>query len=315
MTYIIDYSRAYNAHSNTSFSPERRAKSEQAEFKRIVAETRSELEEFAVTEEQKEILDAEMERFEKGLYDKTNALLDAKSRTASSMITGGGNFPVERNRKRMATVDNRRNDYLNFIEKATNGIKKKIIKATPKEVIEDQQAERAMKIAKAIILNVHEIKYGDMRGYSKALITKSTRGRLETIAKNGGTKAVEAALEHIKENQDPKNKVFAANNGIWKMIDRYKEIESKKQAAASSGPQVVERYDGAIIEKHFQDDRVRIFFDEKPNEAIRKDLKGSGWRFSPRANNAWQRKITNNAIYSAQSILNKHFEKEVQNEK
>ena len=60
----------------------------------------------AVTDQQKTLLAEEMERYRVGYLEKYGALLQAQSRTASSMITGPANFPVERNRKRMQAADN-----------------------------------------------------------------------------------------------------------------------------------------------------------------------------------------------------------------
>lgn len=56
------------------------------------------------------------------------------------------------------------------------------------------------------------------------------------------------------------------------------------------------------------DDRLRLYFDAKPDEARRKALKGAGWRWSPRAG-AWQRQLTDNARASAKQILDEHFGK------
>jgi hypothetical protein len=52
------------------------------------------------------------------------------------------------------------------------------------------------------------------------------------------------------------------------------------------------------VEINKQDNRLQIFFDEKPDESTRKELKGNGFKWSPNAG-AWQRQLTTNAFRSA----------------
>ena len=54
---------------------------------------------------------------------------------------------------------------------------------------------------------------------------------------------------------------------------------------------------------NYEIDRLQIFFDEKPEVDMRKRLKGCGFIWSPKNNNACQRQLTSNAIYSAKRIL------------
>jgi hypothetical protein len=62
------------------------------------------------------------------------------------------------------------------------------------------------------------------------------------------------------------------------------------------------RYNGAvrIVE---EENRVRIFFPNKPAEPVRVSLKGRGFRWSPAAG-AWQAYASENAWYWARKILN-----------
>lgn len=61
---------------------------------------------------------------------------------------------------------------------------------------------------------------------------------------------------------------------------------------------------GVEIIQNFDLDRVQIIFGGKPDSDTIENLKGAGWNWSPR-NSAWQRKLTNNAIYSADRIVAK----------
>lgn len=50
------------------------------------------------------------------------------------------------------------------------------------------------------------------------------------------------------------------------------------------------------------DNRVQIFFPSIPSEAVRKELKSSGFHWAPSVG-AWMRQISNSAIYQAKNIL------------
>lgn len=52
------------------------------------------------------------------------------------------------------------------------------------------------------------------------------------------------------------------------------------------------------------DNRLRLIFPDKPDEATRALLKSYGFRWSPHTG-AWQRQLTNNARYAVKQILSK----------
>lgn len=56
------------------------------------------------------------------------------------------------------------------------------------------------------------------------------------------------------------------------------------------------------IVDNIEDNRTQIFFPEKPNEKIRKQLKGRGFRWSPTCG-AWQKHLSNGARYDAEKII------------
>ncbi|MDE6320635.1 MAG: DUF3560 domain-containing protein [Lachnospiraceae bacterium] len=88
------------------------------------------------------------------------------------------------------------------------------------------------------------------------------------------------------------------NNGaeIRRVKKRIEELEHKAEAIYAGL-----HFDGVYVEPDKEDNRLRIFFDEKPDEEIRTILKSNGFKWSPKAN-AWQRQITANAFYAADHI-------------
>ena len=61
------------------------------------------------------------------------------------------------------------------------------------------------------------------------------------------------------------------------------------------------KFEGGKVEANSENNRLQIFFDEIPNEELRKELKGRGFRWA-RSEGAWQRQLTDNAIYAASRI-------------
>jgi frataxin-like iron-binding protein CyaY len=71
-------------------------------------------------------------------------------------------------------------------------------------------------------------------------------------------------------------------------------------------------FEGGTIELSFTDDRVRIHYDEIPSQEVRNTLKTYGYKWSP-TNEAWQRKLTNEALWATGKICG--LEKEMWNER
>ena len=57
-------------------------------------------------------------------------------------------------------------------------------------------------------------------------------------------------------------------------------------------------FDGGRVEANTADNRLQIFFDDKPDEETRTALKSNGFRWAPSVS-AWQRQLNDNAIYAA----------------
>lgn len=60
-------------------------------------------------------------------------------------------------------------------------------------------------------------------------------------------------------------------------------------------------FDGGRVEANADMNRLQIFFDEIPPEEVRQELKGRGFHWA-RSVGAWQRQLTDNAIWSASRI-------------
>ena len=87
-------------------------------------------------------------------------------------------------------------------------------------------------------------------------------------------------------------------------IRRLKERLKDMQAKAAIAPAEDKVINGVTIVDNADDNRLQLFFPGKPSEEIRKELKSSGFRWSPNAG-AWQRQRSNAATYLANKIIAK----------
>ncbi len=60
-------------------------------------------------------------------------------------------------------------------------------------------------------------------------------------------------------------------------------------------------FDGGRAEANTEADRLQLFFGERPDDKQRAVLKSNGFKWAP-SQEAWQRQLTDNAIYSANRI-------------
>lgn len=61
------------------------------------------------------------------------------------------------------------------------------------------------------------------------------------------------------------------------------------------------RFDGGTVEANMEDNRLQIFFEEKPDEQKRGALKANGFKWAPSVG-AWQRQLNSNAIHAASRV-------------
>lgn len=86
------------------------------------------------------------------------------------------------------------------------------------------------------------------------------------------------------------------NQEIRRIKDRIKELQYKADQEPESWTG-----DGWTAETDLDDNRIRIYFDEKPDASKRAVLRSNGFKWSPKAG-AWQRQITRSAIWTMNRI-------------
>ena len=98
----------------------------------------------------------------------------------------------------------------------------------------------------------------------------------------------------------PDYELTSLRGKIKRVQARFDELDKRAQQAEQ--PADGTKFPGGEIVRNLEADRLQILFDEKPDEDTRAALKQNGFRWSPRYN-AWQRKLTDNAMYDARRAL------------
>ena len=86
------------------------------------------------------------------------------------------------------------------------------------------------------------------------------------------------------------------NAEINRLKKRIEELTRKSETAF-----VGWQFEGGKVEANTQDNRLQVFFDGKPDESTRNELKGNGFRWAPSVG-AWQRQLNNNAFFAANYV-------------
>ena len=128
--------------------------------------------------------------------------------------------------------------------------------------------------------------------------------------KNGTCHGAEGLSEEMAEelDQDVKSGLSLANvpfpsyalsnnnQEIHRVQDRIKKLTEAKELGYTGW-----EFDGGTVKANMEKNRLQVFFDAIPDEDIRKEMKTWGFRWA-RSEGAWQRQLTDNAIYAASRI-------------
>ena len=283
-----------NAHAGTSFDPEKRAETEKEYFKAEVNSVYNELKGQAKTDKQKAELKDEIAKFQKKYAEKFNDTLASRGRMLSPMITGPANFPTRRNDKAYSSYENKVRENAKFRDKVVAGIGKR----WRKESIADAGGERAVLEKK---LKKEQENHQQMKDINAIMRKKSSDADKRKQMENIG---VSDTLIKDVFKPDFMGRTGFAGFHLQNSNARIKSAKERlalmdKQAATSVTSTII---NGVKVVDNTDDNRIQLFFDGKPDDDMRKKLKGSGWRWAPSVG-AWQRVRTNNAIDSAKRIL------------
>lgn len=296
-----------SAYRWNSFNPEERAAQDQREFEHDVALLLDAYTPLATTDRQQDILNAELTRYMDTYLKHKASIYAARGRTASTMVTGGSNFNHRRNQKYLDLEHRRVTEFLAWEQKARAAIKRAILDARTEAQKADEIAAELITWAMRELDTLDKItraESGDgsvpswYAGMNKSSFTTSFTSKLHREAKNGRLAEVQACLRWLDEQQQTTGRqLITKRNRVWNYLDQDPTETTPAQESA-----VLYAADGVTVTANYAADRYQIQHDEKPDADTRATLKAHGWHWS-RQNAAWQRQITNAALYNLTQIV------------
>ncbi len=287
----IDYQLAFQAYSGTSMVPGKRAEQCQAGYVEDMQDMVAYAEGF-VTDDNRAAITTDLLRYKETYLKKYNAMLHAKSRCMSAMIVGPSNFPTRSNNKRNETERKRADEFLEFCDKARERFRKEydpVAIANRPIRSDDHDAIEQLKKKIDEAAHLQEI----MKAANKIIRDKKT-DRLSKVVELSeiGVNNTEGIFEPDCFGQIGFASYSLTNNNanIRRMKQRLIALE-REAARECADDRIV---NGVTISENTGIQRLQLFFDGKPSEDIRKELKSSGFRWSPKEG-AWQRLLNDNA--------------------
>lgn len=301
----LDYQLCYDAHRGTSFVPEKRARQVIASYAAHMESLVAEFETYQ-TDQNREQLAADLERYRQTYITKYTALLHAKSRVMSAAITGPANFPTARNQKRANTEDKRREEFLAWQEKALKQLRQTynpVIAANAPIASDDIDAiaklqakieaaesdQEFMKAANRVIRSKKKPEAEKVAGLIKLGVNeKNARQLLETY--------------HMGRAGFPAYQLTNNNANIRRMKQRLVALEAEAERGEVEDKQATINGTPVTIVENRDITRLQLKFEGKPPDEVRAILKSRGFNWSNREG-AWQRLLNDNARRAAQELL------------
>uniref|UniRef100_A0A6M3XFV3 Putative methyltransferase n=1 Tax=viral metagenome TaxID=1070528 RepID=A0A6M3XFV3_9ZZZZ len=294
---LINKQAAYAAHRGTSFEPEKRGEQAIRGFAEGVQAVYERLKPHARTDAEKALLVSEMERFQASYAQKYNDLLYSHSRIYSTMIAGPSGFPTERMRKINEAYDNKSRETYEWKDRAERAM----LKTLKGLAIEEAGGEVA--VLKAKIVQAEKLQ--EMMVEANKIVRKKPEPGIGGVSKHQQLINLGFTERQVVEALTPDYMgrlgfpSFALTNNsanIRRMKERLIELGKREVTPTAEIP-----FTGGHIVDNREEDRVQIFFDQKPPQEMIDKLKGEGWRWAPSVG-AWSRKRTDAALYSARRI-------------
>lgn len=239
-----------------------------------------------------EKIDRLLDTYARKLAENMNNSFAIESRVPSILITGGGNFPVRKKEKQNAARDKNMEEWQDI-----RGLLDKIrstgmggISADDPNAVQKLEAklaglEQSQETMKAV--NAYYRKHKTLDG-----CTLMSPEQLEKLTADMANRWYGRAARQPLEPYSLQNN----NAEIRRTKGRIEELTRKAEQSYAGW-----EFDGGKVEINKDENRLQVFFDEKPDEEKRTELKSNGFRWSPNAG-AWQRQLNSNAFFAANYI-------------
>lgn len=226
--------------------------------------------------------------------------LAALGRCVSTLVAGRSNFPARRAQKASASADRRLEELLE--------LKKRLIRSAKRERWEAEVEAAGGPVAilrQDVETTTHRLAM--MKAANRIVRSRPrnvrTDGKIERLVSVGVGPAVAESLfveDFAGRFGYPGFLLTSARTDIKRKEERIAELERRDEQSGREDE--IHAFGGVTVTLCYADNKIRIQHDEIPAKEFRQTLNTSGWNFS-RREVAWQRQLTENAIWSAEQLL------------
>lgn len=231
--------------------------------------------------------------YEKRYIAKFCEWMQALSRTYSVMITGAGNF------------NNKRHEKMNRYERSAydrfTTWRDKVLKRLNREkrLVGWEEVERLQEKLEKLTELQEKIKAVNKIVRSKNLSEVEQYEELEALGLS--KKLINEVMSEPQYAFQKKGfQAYQISNNNAKIKATEEAIRRHTAMAETEDSEIP--FEGGKIEMCYSEERIRIYFDERPDAEMIKKLKGAAFKWSPK-NVAWQRQLTPNAKYATSRLL------------
>jgi hypothetical protein len=235
-----------------------------------------------------EKIDRLVDRYAKKLADNLNHRNVIDARVPSIMISGGGNFPVNKKHKQNAARDKNMGEYMEIA-----GLLDKISSVGTGGISADDNLAVEKLEAKLKGLEDSQLCMKAVNAYYRQHKTLDGCPHLSEHTIN----ELKVSMARNWRNAPAPFEPYALSNNsaeIRRVKQRIEELKNRSEYAGWT-------FEGGRAEANEAENRLQLIFDDKPSEEQRKALKGNGFKWAP-SQGAWQRQLNNNAIHAAGRI-------------
>lgn len=282
---------ARRAYYFTSFDPDKRADQTVKDYGEELRNDLKEIREKSTGFVEQEVVDASLSRYRQRYEKLLTDWLHSHSRLASSAVVGPARFPVARMEKYRGWEENKYKNFRDWRDRAL----KAICRVPKSEISELEEAKQKLE---------HREKMQAIMVSANKIIRKGGPDITDNLKELG------LSEQSIKELLTPElgyrtgfySYQLTNNNAeIRRLRSRVTMLEAKTDLAKNKGEKI-EEVNGVKLIHNYQEDRVQLKFDGKPDPETLSQLNSRKFHWTP-SKKIWQRKLTSNAIEDAQNIV------------
>lgn len=232
--------------------------------------------------QQKEIYNKRLNVFKDFITQSFNEYLSISSNFVSVMVAGPAKYDNKKYNKVADRMDNKIKEIDEKVDKFYKNTENMLKNAYSKDEILDKYRNG----------------YDEPIKSDDPMAKEKLQAKLEFLeTRHNKYKEFNKTARKNGEQQLPSYMLSNSNQNIKAVKDRLEQLERMNKLN-----DIGYYFNGGEVRFDKEDMRVKIFFDNIPNEETRKELKSHAFKWSP-TNKAWQRKLTPDAIYMTKRMF------------